>query len=230
MPEAYFSIGATLAAMVNVETLISTPPTVLPESGGAPMALLGGTARRALSGRLRRDGYAFGAWGFPTLDDDLDDLNDLLVALVGDYATASRARYISTIDTTGHYSSFLCFVDAPYIGQSFDLTLHAQVRNVLVLLAVGVVPSATKTSNFTVTTSTHHLYADTSGGSITFALPAIAGVPQNVPYSFIKTSASNNMVLDPNGAETIDGASTKTTTANNARVDIVNNGSQWVTI
>jgi hypothetical protein len=163
--ESYFAIGATLATMVNIQTLIDTPPTVLPEYGGAVMPLLGGTARRALSGRLRRDGYASGAWGFPTLDDDLTDLNDLLVALVGDYATASRERYISTLDSTGHYSPFLCYVDAPYPGQTLDLVQLSRVRNARVLLTGGVLQSATKTSNFTVTTSTHHLYADTSGGS-----------------------------------------------------------------
>jgi hypothetical protein len=230
MSDAYFAIGSSLSTMVNIETLISTPPTVLPEFGGAPMALTGGTARRALSGRLRRSGLAFGAWGFPALDDDFDDLNDLLVALVGDYATASRARYISTIDQTGHYSPYLCYVDAPYVGQSLDFALNDHVRNVRVLLAGGVLQTATKTGNYTVTTSDHHLYADTSGGSITFALPALAGVNEGVVYSFIKTSASNNMVLDPNSTEQIDGGSTKTTTALNARVDIVKSGSAWVSI
>lgn len=230
MPENYFAIGATLATLVNVETLISTPPTVLPEFGGMPMALQGGASRRALSGLLRRDGYAMGAWGFPTFDADFDDLNALIVALAGDYTTAGRARYVSTLDTTNHYSPFLCYVDTPYSGQSLDFTINNHPRNVRVLLVGGVLQSLTKTSDYTVALGDHLLYADTSGGSITFALPAIAGVAEGVTRSFVKTSASNSMVLDPNGAEQIQNASTHTSTALNARVDIVKSGSQWVLI
>ena len=228
--EHYFAVGTTLAGMVNVETLISTPPTVLPDYGGAPMPLLGGAARRTVGGKLRRSGNAVGAWGFPTLDDDFTDLNALLVALYGGYTTASKELYVSTVDTTGHYSPFRCYVDAPYSGDTLDFGVNDHPRNARVLLTGGVLQSATKTTGYTVTTSDHLLYANTASGSITFALPALSGVNQNVVYSFIKTSASNNMVLDPNSTEQIDGASTKTVTALNARVDIVSNGTQWVSI
>ena len=231
MPEHYFAIGATLAAMVNIETLISTPPTVLLEYGGAPMPLMGSTGRRALSGRLRRDGYAIGAWGFPVMDDGVDELTDLTLALTGALTTASRARYVSTMDTSGHYSPFLVTVDAPYVGETADITLHEHVRAVRVPLVGGVLQSATKAGNYTQTTSDRLLYVDTSGGSRTITLFAVASAALNTVYSFVKTSASNSLILDGNSSETIDAATTKTVTALNARVDLITtNGTTWVSI
>lgn len=229
MTRAYFAFGTTLANMVNVENYVTHPPHVLPRFGGLPMPLQGGVGRRVLSGKLRRSGYASGRWMFSDFEDDYDDLNALLLALYGDFTTSSRELYISTLDSSNHYSPFLCHVDCPYIGQSHDL-FNDHPTAVGFDLIGGVLQALTKSANYTVTTSDHHISVDTSGGSRTMSLPALSGVNQNVVYSFVKTSASNNLVLDPNSSETIDGASTKTVTALNARVDIVSNGTQWVSI
>ena len=88
----------------------------------------------------------------------------------------------------------------------------------------------TKTANYTVTTSDRFIYANTASGSITFALPAVAGVTPYTVYSFVKSSASNNMVLDGNGGELVAGATTLTKTALNARVDIYTDNVAWYTV
>ena len=56
--------------------------------------------------------------------------------------------------------------------------------------------------------SSHYLVrADTSGGSITLTLPAIAS-NDGRQYKIFKSSAANNLSIDPNGSENIDGNST----------------------
>jgi hypothetical protein len=225
MSEAYFAIGTTLANMVNVETLID-PPQVL---DGGRIPSLPGVKTRSLDAVPHLDGFINSRWiiDVPT-DAQRIAFN---TAGFGDQVTAGRRVFISSLGDDGHYNPYSVVMDRPLEAIDYALTHGGvYVRGVMVGLYDCLIQSATKTANFTVTTSTHLLYADTASGSITFALPAISGVPQNVVYSFVKTNASNNMVLDPNGAETIDGASTKTTTALNARVDIINNGTQWVSI
>ena len=213
MTDGYLCAGTTLANMVNLESIVTTPATVLPNGGGAPMPLQGGVSRRLLSGRLQRNGNQNGAWGYPVFDNGLTDLNTLRLALYGDYTTSSKQLYVITVDDTGKYSPFLCYVDCPYLGQSMTTSLFLNPINVRFDLIGGVLQSSTKTSNFTVTTSTHYLIADTSGGSVTFTLPALSGVTSDVPFTFYKSSASNNMVLDGNGSETVGNSLTKTYTS-----------------
>ena len=219
------AIGSTLAGMVNVETYLSEGVHVLPTLHAA---LLGGVRRQLRSGRVRRDGMIDASWRCESAT--RAEFNAFITATMGDFVTASKQLYIVTIDERGVYAPFLTWVEKPHPGEGWEDTNGAYLFPITIPLLDLELQSSTKTSNFTVTTSTHYLIADTSSGSITFALPAIAGVPQNVPYTFLKSSASNSMVLDPNGAETINGAATHTTTALNTFVTIVNNGTQWVTV
>ena len=151
------------------------------------------------------------------------DLNEFLYARFGYPASADAALYMTLIDEDGHYSPFLLRAEKP----TFQVSNKALVRQIVFPLWNCVLQSATKTANFTVTTSTRLLYADTASGSITFALPAVAGVNANTVFSFVKTASANNMVLDPSGSETIENASTLTVTAQYERVDVYTDGSAW---
>ncbi len=64
--------------------------------------------------------------------------------------------------------------------------------------------------NVTVASTDHTLLADTTSNAITFALPALAAEIGRM-LVFKKTiNNANNVVLDPSGAETIDGAASLT--------------------
>lgn len=223
--DCYFAIGSTLANMVNVETYLDAPQVL--NMGRVPA--VGSVKERDLAGILTRTGKINSHWLF----DAPTDAGRIAfnAAAFGDQTTASAELYISTLDDTGHYSPYLVVVDRPVEQEDYTLVFGGvYVRALTVNLFNCRVQSLSKSANYTVTTSDHLIYMDTSGGSRTFALPALSGVNPNVVYSFIKTSASNNLVLDPNSTETIDGASTKTVTALNARVDIISNGTQWVSL
>jgi hypothetical protein len=71
--------------------------------------------------------------------------------------------------------------------------------------------------------------ADASGGAITLNLPAVA-TSKNKTYTVVRTSASNNVVLDGNASETINGATTYTLSSQWQFVKIICDGTQWIVI
>lgn len=222
----YFAIGTTLANMVNLETVVSVPPTIL-DDGPAP--LVGSVVTRLASGATRRDGFVRHVWRL-----DLAfraEFNALMTTLTGAHFTAqSRALYISTIDETGHYSPFACYVERPYPQEHYSLTFGGYIRSLSVPFNALRLQSVTKTANYTVTTSDRLIYADTSGGHITLALPAAASVTPNTVYSFEKTAAANVLTLDGDGSELINGSATLALTALRSRADLISNGTAWTSV
>lgn len=84
----------------------------------------------------------------------------------------------------------------------------------------------TKTANYTATASDYTIVCNNSG-AITISLPAASGCSGRI-YVIKKISAvANNVVIDPNGAETIDGAATKTLTVQYESAMIQSNGTSW---
>lgn len=76
------------------------------------------------------------------------------------------------------------------------------------------------------TTINSNVFGDTSGGNITINLPA-AHLTKNGRLLFKKTSALNSLILNPDGAELIDGLSTKTLSANGETVIIESDCIGW---
>lgn len=226
MPTHYFCFGTTLANMVNIESVVSIPPNVLPSQGGAYTPLQGQIARRVMSGRTRRDGDQNGAWMFDYFDNDMTDIMSLNVAMFGSLTVASRQLYVVTLDEFGRYSPFMCYVVAPYLVESKTITIHDIPTQVRYDLTNCTMQSVSKSSTYTVTTSDHLVYVDCTAGDVTMNLPALAGVTADVPFRFERSEGSNSIVLDPNSTEQIDSASTLTTTG----ATIIKSGSQWVTI
>lgn len=70
--------------------------------------------------------------------------------------------------------------------------------------------------------------ADTTSGNIEFDLPSAASVGDGKGFTFKKTAAANNMVIDPNASETIDDSSTSFSTFVKDQVlGIFSNGAEW---
>lgn len=226
MTMEYFAIGSSLSAMVNIETIIATPPSVIPVAGGAHVPLKGGTFTRLLSGRGRRDGQQNGAWGFSVFDDDMTDLIALDTYLFGNLFTASKQHYIITLDEYGRYSPFRCYIDCPYMGESKTIPMNGIPQSVRYDLIDCTLQSVSKSSTYTVTTSDHLVYVDCTSGNVTMNLPALSGVNADVPYRFERSAGANSIVLDPNSTEQINSASTLSTTG----VTIIKSGSQWVSL
>jgi hypothetical protein len=71
-----------------------------------------------------------------------------------------------------------------------------------------------KSADFTITADTDNttLYmVDTSSGNVSGTLPSIATAGEGERYGFLRSSASNTLVLVPNGSDTINGAASNYT-------------------
>ncbi|MBA3758926.1 MAG: hypothetical protein H0X07_00165 [Gemmatimonadales bacterium] len=89
---------------------------------------------------------------------------------------------------------------------------------------------ATKTANYTVTAADGSIYADCTAGVVTLTLPTAVGIAGRI-YHFKKTdAAANAMTLDGNGAETIDGALTLSTTTRYAAYTLQSDGANWMVL
>ncbi|MGE7777387.1 hypothetical protein ACQKLP_21895 [Chitinophaga sp. NPDC101104] len=88
---------------------------------------------------------------------------------------------------------------------------------------------ATVTGNTTMTAAQHTLLVNNSG-SVTITLPPAAGCRGRV-YEVKKISAaSNDVIIDGDGSETIDGATTKTLTLQWSSIRFRSNGTAWFII
>lgn len=112
-----------------------------------------------------------------------------------------------------------------YLNDNFDSL------DTILLTARDYITTA-KSANYTVTTSDRNkaVLVDASGGSVTISLPAAASAATGFTVLIKKTdSSSNDVVIDPNGSETIDGATTLTMNLENDAAIVVCDGTSWYT-
>jgi hypothetical protein len=92
----------------------------------------------------------------------------------------------------------------------------------------GTYRSVTATGN--VVSGDYLIIADATGGAITMTLPPAALLSGRI-YVFKRiNSGANAVIVDPSGAETIDGAATYTLSAQWNSVTIMSNGTAWFII
>jgi len=92
----------------------------------------------------------------------------------------------------------------------------------------GAYRSVTATGN--VVSGDYLLVCDATAGAITMTLPSAALVPGRI-YVFKRiNSGANAVIVDPSGAETIDGAATHTLSAQWNSVTIMSDGTAWFII
>jgi hypothetical protein len=90
----------------------------------------------------------------------------------------------------------------------------------------------TKTANYSVSpTADYVILADSSGGGFTITLPAShTSGERYVIKDSGGAAATNNIVIDPSDADTVDGSSTFTLDVNYQSVEVVSNGTNWFVI
>jgi len=91
---------------------------------------------------------------------------------------------------------------------------------------------AVKTANYTASlTADYIIPVNSSGGAFTISLPAGHASGDTFTIKDVNGSlATNNVTIDPNAAETIDGAATFIMTVNRQAVTVVSNGTNWFII
>lgn len=213
----FFSIGTSLATMKNIQTLIEVPPTYI-DTGRIP--LVGAVERRVGTGRMRADGFI----QTPGIQFDKltrDEYRTLLLYIFGDYYTKSVRRFVSWVDDLGFYTPFYGWIDRP-TGLK-DFTPH-RLRPTTFPLRDLIMQSTSKSGNYTVVPGDNLIFVDTTGGDVTLTLEDAADFEPGVAYRFIKTVAANDLIVDADGSQTIDGATTITVENANEQVQLVSNG------
>lgn len=220
---AYFAVApdANLANLVNVETLTRAAPHILPDK---MMPLTGVVRRRSLSGKMRHDGALNGELIFDMMSRTA--LNTFVNTVFGDWETASMYVALTLLTENGYYSAFKGYIEKP----TFTLAPGGYAREISCALSNLQLQTVTKTASATLTAAERLVYGDTTTGSVTLTLPAASAVAANTVVSIEKRAAANNLVIDGNGAETIDGAATQTLTALYDRLDLYSTGSVWKSI
>lgn len=117
-----------------------------------------------------------------------------------------------------------------YINESLN-AVRVVISGAWVSLQYAGGPAADVT---TVTTTSHaagtaHVILvddDTAGSTVTVTLPA-ASASEGFEYRIKKLGTTANVVVDPDGAETIDGAATATLAVQYEAARIVSDGSNW---
>lgn len=90
-----------------------------------------------------------------------------------------------------------------------------------------IVPYASKSANYTATLSDEILVVNATSGNITITLPAASG-NTGKKYTIKKSDATvNQVIIDGNASETVEGATTFSLYNQNDRVEIVCTGSGW---
>ena len=94
-------------------------------------------------------------------------------------------------------------------------------------IRIGPYQLTTATTTYTALVSDQLILADASGGGFTLTLPSAADAVQD-QYTIKATSvAGGNVVVDGSGAETIDGAATKTLGSLYALLVLASDGTNW---
>lgn len=92
----------------------------------------------------------------------------------------------------------------------------------------GTFALITKTAGYTLTLSDYIVLGDTTSAAITFVLPTAVS---NAGKEYVtKNMGTNNLTIDGNGSETIDGATVKVLTNKYASVNLISDGANWILI
>lgn len=86
--------------------------------------------------------------------------------------------------------------------------------------------NVTKTANYPITLDDYVILADAAGGNVTLTLPTAASATQRGFIIKRKDSSANTLILDGDGAETIDGSANYSLAALES-ITVLSDGSAW---
>ncbi len=110
------SAGHGVSSPTSVESIITYAPHILPDQW---VPYLGNNKRRMGSGASRRDGLIEREWRWDFMS--VTDLNALIMAVWGNFTTASVAATIITLDETGRYARFNVYADKPHPQEDYAI-------------------------------------------------------------------------------------------------------------
>lgn len=116
-------------------------------------------------------------------------------------------------------------IPSEYPLQRLIEELNARLLSLSNSLAQGL-EVRTVTASETLDREDKVMLVDTSSGAVTLSLLPAAQLP-GVEYHIKLIDATNNLTIDPDGSETIDGSTTLVVSTVNVSYSIVSDGAQW---
>jgi hypothetical protein len=89
--------------------------------------------------------------------------------------------------------------------------------------------TSTKTTTYTTTATDDYILADGASAAFTINMHAASTATKPITIKRINSGA-NNITIDPNSTETVDGATTRILTQQYESVTLVSNGSNWFVV
>lgn len=139
------------------------------------------------------------------------------------YCPTTAGMVLTSFEVSGlNYLSLMVGIPPDFVPAVSQPKATLDVKGTI---AEGIVGTASST---TLTPETAFVEADATGGAITLTLPPAAGCVGRM-YGVKRVNAgANAVVVDGNGAETIDGAASKSLDSQWACLIIISNGTNWL--
>lgn len=141
-----------------------------------------------------------------------------LAATISDFAETARAETEAELVAGSNIT-----ITPSGAGATRQLTLAATA----VTGGALILDTRTITATGSPTANDYLLIVDATAGAVTVNLPAAASSTGRVLQCKKKDASANAMTLDGNGAETIDGAATLSTTTQYAAFTVACDGTEW---
>lgn len=139
-----------------------------------------------------------------------------------DFYTSNGTQASSFPNTAVHGMS----INGGRVGMA--ITNPNSILQVAGPIATAINTSA-KTTAYTVVATDSTIQADASGGTFQVTLPTAASITGR-QYTIKRINATNNVTVGCAGAETIDGAATKTLGNQWAALTVQSNGTNWIIV
>lgn len=226
-----FAIGASSSVQANYGLAIGTAATV--GTGHLASICLGQGATSTTGAQLVIGGTYAGGGGITSIYIGTGVTNtttyDFTFTGTGASGTDTAAKdiYFDARKGTGTQSSGK-IIWRSGLGGSTGTSLNSVSRK-MQLAPNGITyrsPITTKTSSYTLTEDDSTVLFDCSSGACTATLPS-ASSSTGVKFNIKLIDATNNLTIDANGSETIDGATTKTLTIQYESVTLHCDGAAW---
>jgi hypothetical protein len=167
------------------------------------------------------------------------------VATTGAYSDLTGTPSLATVATTGAYSDL---TGTPTLGTAAALNVGTSASQVVQLDGSARLPAVdgsqltnlpssgggftySAISSTTTAQASYHYSCDTSGGAFTLNLPALSGVTAGQEIRVKLATAGNDLTIDGNSTETIDGTQTYILNVAKSAVTLVaGNGTDWEVI
>ena len=228
MTYANMSIGETLSAQVNWETILPFPPRVVPNGF---IAALPPVRNRTGANTPHFQGVIDGGLYWDALS--RADFNTLIYAVFGGFDVPYVDRYLWHRDAAHHLSPYLVRLVQPRAATpdeegDYTLEMDGDVSELTIPIWDCQRQTIDVDSDTTMSAADGLLLVDTSVDDVTITLPAAADVGANTVKAIEKSASAHNLTVQAADGDTLNPI---TVTARWDRVTVASDGAaRWVQV